>query len=61
MTTLQEQLAQANTAETELTDKENIQRTTGNMETNSLRVRQDLADILGCSASNVPEWYIAQN
>ena len=61
MTTLQERLAHANTAQTELSDKENTQRITEEMETNSLRVRQDLADILGCSATNIPEWYISQN
>ena len=61
MTTLQERLEGANTAQTELTDKENAQRITQEMESNSLRVRQDLADILGCSVSNVPQWYIDQN
>jgi hypothetical protein len=61
MTTLQERLAVANTEQATLTDKENTQRITEELETNSLRIRQDLADILGCGANNVPEWYIAQN
>lgn len=61
MTTLQERLNQANTAQSAISQEDNTRRLEEELLTNSLRVRNQLARILGCDAEDVPEWYTSKH